>query len=200
MTEAISDGVAVIDENGRVRRSNECLARILGRPVGELIGAEVSQLWEKLPGTDHPFARAIESRRRETIEFDYNGKRLHLMAGKFPAGANRQVWTQTFVSNIQQAADALAGDGIDVMLELATLPETTAMVQMPTTIITTTRTDDAGFAAFAHPIDTDTSTTTSRATRQRARKSHRPPRLERAASASVAQRARAREQRTSQTG
>jgi hydroxypyruvate isomerase len=44
-------------------------------------------------------------------------KRLHLMAGKFPAGANRQVWTQTFVSNIQQAADALAGDGIDVMLE-----------------------------------------------------------------------------------
>lgn len=42
---------------------------------------------------------------------------------------------------------------IDVMLELATLPETTAMVQTPTTITTTMRTDDAGLAAFTHTID-----------------------------------------------
>lgn len=44
-------------------------------------------------------------------------KRLHLMAGKFPEGADRQAWHRTFVSNIRQAADALVGDGIDVMLE-----------------------------------------------------------------------------------
>src|SRR3954452_37631 len=43
--DAISDGVAVVDENGRIRRSNECLARILGRPVGELLGMEVSAFW-----------------------------------------------------------------------------------------------------------------------------------------------------------
>jgi hydroxypyruvate isomerase len=44
-------------------------------------------------------------------------RRLHLMAGKCPAGADRMAWTETFVSNVRRAADALARDGIDVMLE-----------------------------------------------------------------------------------
>jgi PAS domain S-box-containing protein len=77
--DAISDGVAVVDENGRIRRSNDCLARILGRPVTELIGAEVSGLWKRLAAKDEPFARAIQSRKREMVEFEYEGKRLHLV-------------------------------------------------------------------------------------------------------------------------
>ena len=42
---------------------------------------------------------------------------------------------------------------IDVNLQIAALPQTTAIAQTPTTITTTTRTDDLGFGAFEHPID-----------------------------------------------
>ncbi|MFL5803449.1 MAG: glycoside hydrolase family 38 C-terminal domain-containing protein [Roseiflexaceae bacterium] len=42
---------------------------------------------------------------------------------------------------------------IDVALEIAALPETTAVVQTPTTLSADVRTDDLGFAAFTHPID-----------------------------------------------
>ncbi len=42
---------------------------------------------------------------------------------------------------------------IEVALDLKALPETTAIVQTPTIISTTTRTDDLGFTAFEHPID-----------------------------------------------
>jgi hypothetical protein len=42
---------------------------------------------------------------------------------------------------------------IDVALDIAALPETTAIAQTPTTRNTDTRTDDLGFAAFSHPID-----------------------------------------------
>jgi alpha-mannosidase len=42
---------------------------------------------------------------------------------------------------------------IDVALEIAGLPETTAIVQTPSTRHASARTDDLGFAAFTHPID-----------------------------------------------
>jgi len=42
---------------------------------------------------------------------------------------------------------------IEVALEIAALPETTAIAQTPTTRHTDARTDDLGFAAFTHPID-----------------------------------------------
>ena len=78
--DAISDGVAVVDAEGRIRRANECLARILGRPVSELIGADrYRRLWASVAGQGQPFARAIESRRRETWNSNIEGKRLHLM-------------------------------------------------------------------------------------------------------------------------
>jgi alpha-mannosidase len=42
---------------------------------------------------------------------------------------------------------------IDVALDIAGLPETTAIVQTPTSRHTSARTDDLGFTAFSHPID-----------------------------------------------
>ena len=42
---------------------------------------------------------------------------------------------------------------IDVALDIAGLPETTAITQTPTTRHASARTDDLGFAAFTHPID-----------------------------------------------
>ena len=42
---------------------------------------------------------------------------------------------------------------VEVALEMKALPETTAVVHTPTTIESRTRTDDLGFAAFTHEID-----------------------------------------------
>jgi Glycosyl hydrolases family 38 N-terminal domain/Glycosyl hydrolases family 38 C-terminal domain len=42
---------------------------------------------------------------------------------------------------------------VEVALDMAALPETTAIVQTPTTRRVDVRTDDLGFAAFTHPID-----------------------------------------------
>lgn len=42
---------------------------------------------------------------------------------------------------------------IEVELDIAGLPETTAIVQTPTTRHTSTRTDDLGFTAYTHPVD-----------------------------------------------
>jgi PAS domain S-box-containing protein len=77
--DAISDGVAVVDEAGAIRRCNESMARILGRPSAELLAAHVSGLWMQLAAENQPFARAMLSHQRETVEFDYEGKRLQVV-------------------------------------------------------------------------------------------------------------------------
>ncbi len=43
---------------------------------------------------------------------------------------------------------------IEVELDISTLPETTAIAQTPTILDTDTRTDDLGFGAFTHKVDT----------------------------------------------
>jgi hydroxypyruvate isomerase len=42
---------------------------------------------------------------------------LHLMAGKFAADGDQAAWTDTLVDNVRYAADAVAGDGVTVVLE-----------------------------------------------------------------------------------
>ena len=42
---------------------------------------------------------------------------------------------------------------VEVTVRLAALPDTTTLVQVPTTRVTTSRTDDLGFAAFTHQLD-----------------------------------------------
>jgi hydroxypyruvate isomerase len=44
-------------------------------------------------------------------------KTLHLMAGKFPAGEDRSAWTETLIENLRFAADAVAGEGVTVVVE-----------------------------------------------------------------------------------
>jgi PAS domain S-box-containing protein len=48
--EAISDGVALVDLEGRIVRSNAALALLLGRPAGELAGVPLNQLLPPAPG------------------------------------------------------------------------------------------------------------------------------------------------------
>jgi len=44
-------------------------------------------------------------------------RKLHAMAGVVPKDADRERHIDTFVSNLREAADAAAGDGIDIMVE-----------------------------------------------------------------------------------
>jgi PAS domain S-box-containing protein len=76
--DAIGDGVAVVGVDNLICRANESIARLTEVPVSELIGRTASSLWQKAAGNDRPFARAVESRSRASVEFDYGDKRLHL--------------------------------------------------------------------------------------------------------------------------
>jgi len=75
-----------------------------------------------------------------------------LAAGPLLARAQAVVMlgSQPVTKNVTLRADSPL---IEVELDIAGLPETTAIVQTPTTRHASTRTDDLGFAAFTHPID-----------------------------------------------
>jgi hydroxypyruvate isomerase len=66
-------------------------------------------------------ARREDFRRSLDLGLEYaratGCRTLHLMAGKIPAGADRAAWTETLVDNIRLAADAVAGEGITLVLE-----------------------------------------------------------------------------------
>jgi PAS domain S-box-containing protein len=76
--DAISDGVAVVDGDDRIRRANASLAGIVGAPVSELIGRRAAEVWDKFGVDRQTFVRALESRRRESCEFDAGPRRLNL--------------------------------------------------------------------------------------------------------------------------
>lgn len=88
--DTIADGLAVVDSEGRILRCNESFARLLGLPVSDLVGSRCFELWGDLPRERQPFFRALESRRRETIELEYDSRQLSMTldpmfdeAGKF---------------------------------------------------------------------------------------------------------------------
>lgn len=44
-------------------------------------------------------------------------RKLHVMCGKIPEGADREPYLETFISNLRFAADAVAPYGIDILIE-----------------------------------------------------------------------------------
>ena len=66
-------------------------------------------------------ARRDEFRRSVDQALEYaratDCKTLHLMAGKIPPDSDRGAWTETLVENLRLTADAVAGDGITVVIE-----------------------------------------------------------------------------------
>ena len=90
---AVGDGLAVVDVEGRIQRFNEGFARLLERPASELAGMACDRLWGSLPAERQPFLRAMESRRRESIELECRERLLSVTvdpmfgAGGEPIGA-----------------------------------------------------------------------------------------------------------------
>ena len=76
--EAIGDGLAVVDLEGRIQRFNAGLCRMLARPESELARLTCDDLWAGLPAERQPFRRAIENGRRESIELEYDGRLLSI--------------------------------------------------------------------------------------------------------------------------
>ena len=74
--DAISDGLAVVDLGGRIQRSNAALSRLLGIPQNELPGMLCDRFWGSLPADRQPFFLAMENRRRESIELEYDCRLL----------------------------------------------------------------------------------------------------------------------------
>ncbi|HEY1338676.1 MAG TPA: response regulator [Bryobacteraceae bacterium] len=91
--DSISDGVAVVDADGRILRLNESLARLLDRSMADLAGTPCTQLWGALPAEKQPFFRALTSGRRESIELEYESRLLNIVVDPMfdhdakPAGA-----------------------------------------------------------------------------------------------------------------
>jgi PAS domain S-box-containing protein len=76
--DAISDGIAVVDGDGRIQRCNETLGRLLEREVTHLRSARCYELWGSLPKERQPYFRACESKRRETLDLEYHGRHLRI--------------------------------------------------------------------------------------------------------------------------
>ncbi len=88
--------------------------------------------------------RARESARPASVTAVANGPLLVRAQAVFTLG------DQPITKTVTVRAD---DPTIEVTLDIKSLPETTAIVQTPTIISTTLRTDDLGFMAFEHPID-----------------------------------------------
>ncbi|MBV9506433.1 MAG: response regulator [Acidobacteriia bacterium] len=74
---AIHDGVAVVDFEGRIHRSNRNFAQLLGALSGELTGRLCSELWyEAGLGNSLPLLRAFKSRHREMSQVEHGAKSL----------------------------------------------------------------------------------------------------------------------------
>lgn len=73
---AIGDGLALLDERGRLVRWNRRLEQLLGRDSASLAGEYCNRLWpdsERAP-REFPFLRATETRRREDMEVRRGGQ------------------------------------------------------------------------------------------------------------------------------
>ena len=88
--------------------------------------------------------RARESDSSATIQILAQGPLVARAQAVFTVGG--QPMTKTVALNADSPR-------VDVTLDAKAIPGTTALVQMPTTISTTLRTDDLGFASFTHEID-----------------------------------------------
>jgi PAS domain S-box-containing protein len=102
--DAIGDGVAVTDAESRVRRANESLALLAGRPAADLIGMKADDLWRELSLKESPYAKAVERGRRESVEFDSGGRRLQLTVDPMLDDSGAPGGAVSIVSDITEKA------------------------------------------------------------------------------------------------
>jgi PAS domain S-box-containing protein len=85
--DAISDGVSLLDRNGRVLRCNQALLRMLGRPAEQVVGAMALELLPPVAAaaSASPFYRMLQTRQRESAEVWHEGRWFQVSADPLPA-------------------------------------------------------------------------------------------------------------------
>lgn len=71
--EASSDGIALLDQAGTIRKANPRLAELLGRPLGEIVGAPLHDFYAGdpvAPADLRPAARTLRRPDGETVEVE----------------------------------------------------------------------------------------------------------------------------------
>jgi PAS domain S-box-containing protein len=99
---SIRDGVALVDVDGRIRRANESLTRLLSRDTAHLSGTNCTELWGRLPAERQPFTRALLNRRRESLELEYDGRRLNITVDPIFDEAGRPEGAVHIVSDVTE--------------------------------------------------------------------------------------------------
>ena len=90
--DAVSDGVILLDREGKVSQLNQAMERILHKPWTELHGMPLDELLALPDGKEHsPFVRMTESQSREATEVTLADRWLHVAVDpiKSPTGAVR---------------------------------------------------------------------------------------------------------------
>jgi len=75
--DAIGDGVALVDAEGRIERLNRSFSR-LAPPPADPSTPGLDTLWAYLPAVREPFAKALETGRREALEIEFAAKLLDI--------------------------------------------------------------------------------------------------------------------------
>src|SRR5712664_1555422 len=107
--DALSEGIAVVDDEGRVRRANRALAGLLGGPLPSVVGAS---LGEALLGKSHALADLLSAARRGerpaplVARSDRLRRALRVNAARIP-GATTEQSTVVLVEDVteQQALE-----------------------------------------------------------------------------------------------
>jgi PAS domain S-box-containing protein len=75
--DAISDGVCLVNGEGRVLRCNRALTQLLGQPIGSLTGRHLRDILAGCsPSGEKPFERVLQTRCRESVEMTLKDKWL----------------------------------------------------------------------------------------------------------------------------
>jgi CheY-like chemotaxis protein/nitrogen-specific signal transduction histidine kinase len=93
--DAMNDGVAVVDAEGVVQRSNASLSRLLG-------GAESGGLWELFPGARQPLIRALETRQRQTVELELENQKFSATVDPIRGEGNQAASAVLILSDITE--------------------------------------------------------------------------------------------------
>ncbi|MBI5504519.1 MAG: PAS domain S-box protein [Deltaproteobacteria bacterium] len=102
--DATNDAIWILDTDRRVLRSNKTAERFFDRPCAQMIGEYCYLIVHGTTGPhpDCPVERALRSRRRETTEFDRNGRRLEVIVDPIFDAAGRWAGAVHIVSDITE--------------------------------------------------------------------------------------------------
>jgi PAS domain S-box-containing protein len=119
--DCISDGILIVDLEGRVLGSNRAMRKLLGKPEGEPLRGHC---WELVHATesrieDCPFLLAIASGRRESLTFRHGDRWLRAIVDPLPDQSGHITQAVHIITDITEQKEAEAA--LEERLRLASL-------------------------------------------------------------------------------